>query len=555
MGAFKIESSAEDGPSRCIRLVTVVAFAALLPALAYYASSTASGRAISLHLGGLVASAVTAAPADAAAAISPSAAAAVASSRLAPASWEGSYNFTLSQQDRQQALVSRGGMAARARRALHKLAAGLPIRMAFLGGSITQGHGSSEYGKTDFVTTVFDWIRKAFPHPDHQLTNGAVAGVGSLYFALCSEWHMPENPDLVVLEFNINDGGEARGGPIRRAHERLIRKLLNLPSRPAVVELSFMHYQQPEWWDMDSPFRFGGEDELMVFAEFYHMPLLSVRTMEWGNVIQTAMDPKSPEADRLRDMWGPEVDGRMDMAHPHHKGHKYMADLVVHFIFDVLSGLHREPLAAIDEEWANKPLSNPLYKNNWEAKTLHTCLMAQMVDELVVAKDEGWALVNEGNEHKAKWGYVSSTVGSSLTLKVNNLLSESVKPGENVTMLIAYLESYEHMGKFHLTCVEGCTCDPFIRNTHELSTPNGPKVSVMRQASMLVSAAESCLFKLTVREETTSDGHKVKLLGVILSEVQDIGGWGMQVQDKDVAIGIAYGQGNDSKAARNEGQD
>lgn len=47
------------------------------------------------------------------------------------------------------------------------------------GGSITIGTGSSKLGETDYVSTVFRWIREAFPHPDHQLVNGAVGGVPS----------------------------------------------------------------------------------------------------------------------------------------------------------------------------------------------------------------------------------------------------------------------------------------------------------------------------------------------------------------------------------------
>ena len=52
----------------------------------------------------------------------------------------------------------------------------------------------------------------------------------------CLQWHVPPTVDLVVVEYNINDGG-AGDRPIRRAHERLIRKLLAFPNRPAVMEV------------------------------------------------------------------------------------------------------------------------------------------------------------------------------------------------------------------------------------------------------------------------------------------------------------------------------
>lgn len=52
--------------------------------------------------------------------------------------WEGTYEFNLTRQEMLRGIVSFGGTGARARRALHKLATGQPLRVAFLGGSITR---------------------------------------------------------------------------------------------------------------------------------------------------------------------------------------------------------------------------------------------------------------------------------------------------------------------------------------------------------------------------------------------------------------------------------
>ena len=45
-------------------------------------------------------------------------------------------------------------------------------------------------------------------------------------------WLFPPDPQ-------VNDGGERWEVPIRTAHERLLRKLLAYPNRPAVMELVF----------------------------------------------------------------------------------------------------------------------------------------------------------------------------------------------------------------------------------------------------------------------------------------------------------------------------
>jgi hypothetical protein len=44
--------------------------------------------------------------------------------------------------------------------------------------------------------------------------------------ALCVAWHVPLEADLVIVEYNINDGSAQGDVPIRRAHERLLRTLL-----------------------------------------------------------------------------------------------------------------------------------------------------------------------------------------------------------------------------------------------------------------------------------------------------------------------------------------
>jgi len=51
--------------------------------------------------------------------------------------------------------------------------------------------------------------------------------------ALCVTWHVPPEADLVVLEYNINDGGGKGDIPIRRSHERLLRTLLRCAAQRA----------------------------------------------------------------------------------------------------------------------------------------------------------------------------------------------------------------------------------------------------------------------------------------------------------------------------------
>ena len=98
------------------------------------------------------------------------------------------------------------------------------------------------------------------------------------------------------------------------------------------------------------------------------------------------------------------------------------------------------------------------------------------------------------------------------------------------------MKSYEHMGTFEVVCEAGCTCEPRTLDAH-----NQEKVSQLYLSSMLVSVsgvdvrvpfrvalhivdwpsgclADACQLKVAVLPKTSSGEHKVKLLGIVVSE-------------------------------------
>ncbi len=76
---------------------------------------------------------------------------------------------------------------------------------------------------------------------------------GQLYFlpGACLCRHLPRSIDVVLVEFAANDDAQPRWEPQleskeRRAFERLLRKLLSLPSRPAVVLVNAYHWHRQQ---------------------------------------------------------------------------------------------------------------------------------------------------------------------------------------------------------------------------------------------------------------------------------------------------------------------
>ncbi|GIL54226.1 hypothetical protein Vafri_9775, partial [Volvox africanus] len=174
------------------------------------------------------------------------------------------------------------GHAARLRLILERARNGERLRIGALGGSITAGHG---VGGIDFSFTRYfmDWINLALPPNDksrpslmndttkHDFLNGAVPGTVSGYTSSCLHNHLIPDPDLVLVEFAINDSPISTwtldGAVARRPFERLLRKLLRLPSKPAVVLIN-MYAVAPA----SNKYHHTAERDFGELASYYSLP-------------------------------------------------------------------------------------------------------------------------------------------------------------------------------------------------------------------------------------------------------------------------------------------
>lgn len=107
---------------------------------------------------------------------------------------------------------ARGGLP----NVIRKLSAGSDVRVAYLGGSITAVEGWRVLSR--------EWLQKDFPKARVSEINAAISGTPSHFgaFRLGREV-LAEKPDLLFIEFAVNDGG---GNPerTRRAMEGIVRQ-------------------------------------------------------------------------------------------------------------------------------------------------------------------------------------------------------------------------------------------------------------------------------------------------------------------------------------------
>ena len=95
-----------------------------------------------------------------------------------------------------------------------KLKAGEDVRVGYFGGSITNGG--------EWRTKSFEWLKKEYPNAKLTQINAAIGGKGPDFGAARVKDHLlVHKPDMVFIEFRVNNGGAFRG----RALEGIVRQI------------------------------------------------------------------------------------------------------------------------------------------------------------------------------------------------------------------------------------------------------------------------------------------------------------------------------------------
>jgi lysophospholipase L1-like esterase len=196
------------------------------------------------------------------------------------------------------------GDQARLQRLIEKGLNGTPVTIATIGGSITYGIGASDAAHS-YAHLVQDWWNQTFPTSSSSLVNAGISGTASDYGSLRAQRDvLSYNPDLVIVEFAVNDTSSAYSD----TYEGLVRELLDAPTQPAVIPLFMMTYQLPI---VES--NLTAEPWQSVIGANYNLPMVSY------------FDAISPQLTN-GNLTIPELSA--DGVHPTDLGHAYAAEFL-----------------------------------------------------------------------------------------------------------------------------------------------------------------------------------------------------------------------------------
>lgn len=208
------------------------------------------------------------------------------------------------------------GNNARIKRALAKARAGEQTTVAFIGGSITQGAGAVPINTACYAYRTFEGfceIAGKGVDENVQYIKAGVGGTPSEYGMLryrrdILDECVGEGPDLVVVEFAVNDEGDETKG---ECFDSLIRKIYDGPGNPAVI-IEFAVFAND--WNL--------QDRLKPVGYAYEIPMVS------------ALD-SVVEQFKLKNSEGRVISKSQffyDMFHPTNNGHRIMADGLINLI-------------------------------------------------------------------------------------------------------------------------------------------------------------------------------------------------------------------------------
>lgn len=204
------------------------------------------------------------------------------------------------------------GNNVRIKKAIDKARNGEDVTLAFIGGSITQGAGATPINKECYAYKIFKGFCELTGRNLDDNVHYSKAGVGgtpSELGILRYDRDVTKSgkvaPDIVVVEFAVNDEGDETKGEF---YDSLVRKIYNGPGSPAVI-LLFAVFSND----------FNLQERLSPVGYAYNLPMVSTK----DSVVEQFAKKQS--------------EGRVvsksqffyDCFHPTNVGHTIMADGVI----------------------------------------------------------------------------------------------------------------------------------------------------------------------------------------------------------------------------------
>ncbi len=251
-----------------------------------------------------------------------------------------------------------------------KIAAGQPVVVMGIGGSVTEGHS--------WAAMSAEWLKKQYPGRQIHYVDAAYGGTPpwQTVFRMRRDV-LPHKPDLVFIEYAVNSYMDNPRNWL--AEDGLIRQLLDQPQRPDIVFV----YVGNEKGDREL-------EKVQPVARHYGLLEVDVRAH-----LQSKIDAKEVA---WKDIAG-------DAIHPNQRGHAIYAEAV--------TALLRQQAALTNPSTAVPAIPAPFFGDEFTTATLLPIAAAQASPEWRAAQAPEWTgkFLDEM--------YVTDRPGATMTITAN----------------------------------------------------------------------------------------------------------------------------------------
>ena len=400
-----------------------------------------------------------------------------------------------------------------------KLAAGAPVCIRSIGGSVTLGAKLAP-DDTPFPAELFRLLNATYPHAAHDFDSFGGGGFGSKFYSSCLDSYVPSGCDLVIFDVAVNDitGSDAMR---RQQLERVVGASIGPPLNVSAVLVA-------NWYVRDgqgSATAYPKRNAIIAREVARDFGIASLDLIDYVTLF-----PLNTTAH----FWA--SDGR----HPSADGHRLIARAIARTVLGTRPEPRRQHADAYPQALARRPPGSSSVAPRYSSLCFIGARLAQVVAGAIPA---GWRMVDEGAANQPKWGLVSHTLGASMALTLNrqgvtqNAVLEwgnrTIRHGaaEPVQRLfgftndvffieLGYLASYGDYGEFRVSCLPKASCRckkampwwpfPTVRTRME-----NARASVWGSTIAKVQGGVKCLESLQV-VITSRSASKVKLLGLNL---------------------------------------
>lgn len=203
------------------------------------------------------------------------------------------------------------GNKVRLAKVLKKLAAGEEVTIGYIGGSITQG--SSAGNNLCYAKLTTDWFMKTCPNAKINYVNAGIGATGS-YIGVhrVTSDLLVKNPDLVFVEFSVNDTTENTQRNIE-SYDSLLRTIWGYETNPAIITIATVQ-------ENGTSFQQYHYD----IIKKYDLPMIS-----YGDAILSVIKKGDIAWKEISD----------DNIHPNVPGHNALSQMLTAYLEDVIAEL------------------------------------------------------------------------------------------------------------------------------------------------------------------------------------------------------------------------